>query len=67
MKHPKEKKHTFKVDMNTGNWSCSCCDAKGDMIDFEILMAANKGETINRDVARLRVIAAISRQSGARA
>jgi hypothetical protein len=32
------------------------------MIDFEILMAANKGETITRDVARLRVMAAISRQ-----
>ena len=55
-------KHTFKVDTSTGNWSCSCCNSKGDMIDFEILMAANKGETITRDVARLRVIAAISRQ-----
>ena len=63
-KHPR---HTFKIDTSTGNWSCSCCSTKGDMIDFEILMAANKGETINRDVARLRVIAAISRQSGARA
>jgi len=58
----KTPKHTFEIDTRTGNWSCSCCDAKGDMIDFEILMAANKGETITRDVARFRVIAAISRQ-----
>jgi hypothetical protein len=55
------------VDLSTGNWSCSCCNMKGDMIDFEILMAANKGETITRDVARLRVIAAITMQGRARA
>ncbi len=38
-----------------GAFHCHGCDAKGGILDFETMMAAKDGETINRDRAYSRV------------